>query len=354
MLSGSPTRVIPMLIQEREEIPSEQQIFLIEQPGQGRYQTRNVPVLHNGEVLCRTVALGLCGSDHRVWQGIMPAVSYPRVPGHEVVAQVVEDPQCKYTGMFVTVNPYKNCHACLACQSNKPNACQNNQTLGVQRDGLAQEYFTIDYEHLLGLPVDHVQDARRFYLVEPLAVALHAVERLGRVAGCTCLVAGYGNIGKLITRHLRAQGASVIAVDRAMQEERLDGVTYLCNRELNNVDIIGELNVLTGEYGVQVAVEAAGAGQMVDLCLRTVGFGGRVLLIGHSQDVMGLRGSDVVFKELDIIASRNATRANFREAISLLRLNPKWYQLPEVHYPKEQLAQAFSEPHKKKVVIDYA
>lgn len=353
MFSGSPTRVIPLVLQRQVEIPGEQQVFLIEQPGQGRYQTQTVPVPHSGEVLCQTLALGLCGSDHRAWQGTMPAVQYPRVPGHEAVARVVDDPIGKYTGMFVVINPYKNCGVCTACVHNKPNACRANQTLGVQRDGLARAYFTIDHERILGVPVDHEQDARRFYLVEPLAVAIHAVERLGNVAGCTCLVAGYGTIGKLLARHLRASGATVIVVDRARQEERLNGVTYLCNQELSNVDLLAELATLVGRQGVDVTLEAAGAGQMVDLCLRAVDFGGRVLLIGHSQDVIGLRGSDVVFKELNIIASRNATRLNFREAISLLRLNPQWYQIPEKHYPADQMVQAFEEPQTEKVVIDH-
>ena len=101
-----------------------------------------MPSPGKGEVLLRIIYVGFCGSDLSTYQGRNPLVQYPRVPGHEISAVIEErgsDVPNQFTiGENVTVVPYTSCGKCVSCRRGRKNACVNNQTLGVQRDGAMQ------------------------------------------------------------------------------------------------------------------------------------------------------------------------------------------------------------------------
>jgi phosphatidate cytidylyltransferase len=97
--------------------------------------------------LLQTRLIGLCGTDLSTFRGKNPLVEYPRIPGHEIAATIVETgakvPSELRPGMNVTVYPNTACGKCASCKRGRTNACKFNQTLGVQRDGAMREYFTI-------------------------------------------------------------------------------------------------------------------------------------------------------------------------------------------------------------------
>ncbi|NUP98240.1 MAG: alcohol dehydrogenase catalytic domain-containing protein, partial [Armatimonadetes bacterium] len=171
--------------------------FFITAPGQTGYGQVAEPALQPDEVLLRPRVLGFCGSDLNTWRGRNPLVQYPRIPGHEIGA-VIETvgqavPADLRPGQMVTVSPYSNCGQCPACRQQRPNACRNNQTLGVQRDGALTELLAVPWQRVvpttkLGLV--------ELALVEPLTIGFHAVAR-GRVtAGETVAVLGPSGSGK--------------------------------------------------------------------------------------------------------------------------------------------------------------
>ncbi len=103
-----------------------------------------------GEVLLKIHYVGFCGSDLNTYLGRNPMVRMPVIPGHEVGAVieacgegVTADLQ---EGMTVTLNPYTNCGHCASCRNGRVNACEHNETLGVQRNGVMQEYAVIAAE----------------------------------------------------------------------------------------------------------------------------------------------------------------------------------------------------------------
>jgi L-galactonate 5-dehydrogenase len=112
--------------------------FVITGPFQGEFSDEPCPTPTAGEALCRPICIGLCGTDRLIFAGAMPAATFPRVPCHEVVAEVLEDRSERRLapGTLVCVDPYKNCGVCHACRAGRPNCCRQNQTLGVQRDGI--------------------------------------------------------------------------------------------------------------------------------------------------------------------------------------------------------------------------
>ena len=106
----------------------------------------------SGGVLLKVEMVGLCGSDLNSFRGNNPMVSYPRIPGHEISATVVEGSAKYHVGTRVTVSPYTNCGHCPACKSGRINACQYNETLGVQRDGALAEWLRLPEDKLYTSP----------------------------------------------------------------------------------------------------------------------------------------------------------------------------------------------------------
>ena len=119
----------------------------ISEPGQTAIVDRAEPALSAGEVLLQVKVIGYCGSDLNTFRGLNPLVAYPRIPGHEIGAVIVERgagvPAEWAAGLEVTLSPYTHCGECAACRQDRFNCCRNNQTLGVQRDGALTEYLSL-------------------------------------------------------------------------------------------------------------------------------------------------------------------------------------------------------------------
>ncbi len=277
------------------------------------------PVPGPGEVLLKIKYVGFCGSDLSTYLGKNPMVSYPRIPGHEIAAVIdcvgpdVPDNFC--TGQKLTVIPYTHCGNCVSCKRGRYNACENNQTLGVQRDGAMAEFITIAWEKLLPAPaLTEIELA----LTEPLTVGFHAVDRGSVDSSDIVMVIGCGMIGAGAILGAAKRNAKVIAVD--IDDEKLStamaiGATYAINSAKTNLhDEIQ--NILTGG-APDVVVEAVGNPATYKVAIEEVAFSGRVVCIGYAKNDINFTTKLWVQKELDISGSRNATPENFREVISM-------------------------------------
>src|SRR5688572_26091112 len=188
--------------------------FFITAPGECAIGEVAIPTPGPDEVLLRTRLVGLCGSDLNTFRGKNPMVTYPRIPGHEIAA-TIEDagpdvPGHLHPGLDVTVSPYTSCGQCASCLRSRPNACQSNQTLGVQRDGAMTSYFVTPWRKIY---ISEGLSLRELSLVEPLSVGFHAAAR-GRVSSSdTVLVLGCGAVGLGAIAAAAFAGAKVIACD---------------------------------------------------------------------------------------------------------------------------------------------
>ncbi len=295
------------------------QALRIESPGHWAFADVPRPEPREGEVLLQIKRIGYCGSDLSTFRGANPLVQYPRIPGHEIAAVVAGIargvPETIQVGAATAVLPYTACGECASCRAGRTNACQHNQTLGVQRDGALTEYIAVPWQKLrlasLSLP--------ELALVEPLSVGFHAAAR-GRVGlGDTVLVLGCGMIGLGAIAGAAARGATVIAADVAAAKlglARKSGAAHVIDSSTENLH--GRLVELTGGHGPAVVIEAVGSPATYVAAVEEVAFAGRVVYIGYGKAPVSYETKLFVLKELDILGSRNATDDDFDAVIRLL------------------------------------
>ena len=295
--------------------------FLIEKPEVFRFGNAEMPTAGPGEVLLKIERIGLCGSDLTTWRGLNPMVSYPRIPGHEIAATIAETgagvPEHLTPGLLVTVIPYTTCGKCPSCRAGRFNACQFNQTLGVQRDGALTEYLVVPWQKVL---YSEKLTAQEHALVEPLSVGFHAVER-GRVTDAdTVAVFGAGMIGLgAIAGAALRKRARVIAIDLDNQKlalARRAGAAEVINSRDENLH--ERLLQLTGGDGPGVVIEAVGTAETFVAAVNEVSFSGRVVYIGYAKSPVAYETKYFVMKELDILGSRNALAGDFQNVIQVL------------------------------------
>jgi 2-desacetyl-2-hydroxyethyl bacteriochlorophyllide A dehydrogenase len=274
-----------------------------------------------GEALVRVHRVGICGTDLHAFAGRQNFFDYPRIIGHELGAEIValgpmEDDLGLAVGDYCAVEPYLNDGVCIACRRGKYNCCVNMKVLGVQTDGGMRELLTVPVEKLHKsetLPLDHLA------LVEMLSVGAHAVRRAELEPGENVLVIGAGPIGLSVVQFARASGANVIVME--VSERRLE----FC-RQQSGVDLcidgkddpLPRLQaILSGDLPTAV-FDATGNAKSMMKAFNYVAHGGKLIFVGHV-------GADITFHdphfhshEMTLIASRNATGADFEWVIDTL------------------------------------
>ncbi len=279
------------------------------------------PVPAADEVLVRLEYVGFCGSDLNTYMGRNPMVKLPVIPGHEigaVVEKVGESvPDIIKPGMTVTVNPYTNCGKCPSCRNGRVNACQFNETLGVQRNGAMRERMVLPWTKII--PAEGI-DVRTCALIEPMSVGFHAVSRADVTDLDTVMVIGCGMVGLGAVVRSALRGAAVIAAD--IDDEKLAlarqmGATYTVNTMTE--DVHAKLQEITAGMGPDVVIEAVGNPHTYRMAVDEVAFTGRVICIGYANSEVSFQTKLFVQKELDIRGSRNALPADFRAVIKYMQ-----------------------------------
>ena len=287
--------------------------------GERQMQVVDVPEqeMKAGDVMIRLQYVGFCGSDLSTYLGRNPMVKLPVIPGHEVGAVIEavgsEVPEGLKPGMVVTVNPYTNCGKCASCRNGRPNACQHNETLGVQRNGSMRERLVLPWEKVIPAGL---LTPRECALVEPMSVGFHAVDRAQVTDSDVVLVIGCGMVGMGAVVRSALRGATVIAADiddEKLQLAREMGASYTLNTKTDDVN--ARLLEMTSGFGPDVVIEAVGSTPTYQMAVDVVAFTGRVVCIGYAKSEVSFQTKYFVQKELDIRGSRNALPQDFRAVI---------------------------------------
>lgn len=256
-----------------------------------------------------TVAMryaGICGTDLHVAQGHFDTrVPAGTVLGHEGSGRIVAvgaDVAGLAPGDPVVVHPVVACGRCRSCRLDRPQTCARLVVLGLDRDGCMQPSWVVPAELVLRLPAD--LDLRHAALIEPLAVAVHDVNRAGVGSGHRVLVVGAGPVGLLVGLTCLAAGAEVATID-------VDPVRQAA------ADSLG-LNRAPREDGFDVVFEVSGSQDGLDGAVAAAAAGGTVVVVGIHAERRLIDAHRIYGQELSVLGARLHSRADFERAIELL------------------------------------
>ena len=319
------------------------QVVRLHGVGDLRLHDEPLPEPGAGDVLVRVTAVGICGSDlHWLSQAGIgnERLSRPLVLCHEFAGMIDSGER---RGQRVAVDPSVPCGACELCRKGHPNLCTTQHFAGQgSEDGALREYLAWPSRCLHPLP-DSLSDADGAML-EPLGVAIHAVD-LGHLrTGMTVAVFGSGPIGLLILRLVRTMGAArLIATDTL--PHRLEAARLLAKAELFQADggrEAGEIVAATGGRGVDVAFETAGDNDAVEAAVASLKPGGCLVLVGiPADDRTAFSASIARRKGLTIKLSRRMKHA-YPRAIHLVETGEVDVRSLVTHrFPLAQFDRAF-------------
>ncbi|MCG7384808.1 zinc-binding alcohol dehydrogenase family protein [Paenibacillus sp. ACRRY] len=264
--------------------------------------------------------IGICGTDLHAYKGNQPFFTYPRILGHEL-SGIIDDIGPNTAGLQVgdqvSIIPYLHCGHCIACRTGKTNCCASMQVMGVHVDGGMRERISVPVSHLIkaeGLTLDETA------MVEPLSIGAHAVRRAGVQPGEQVIVIGAGPIGLGVMAFAKQAGARVIAIDRNLDRLELSRTWAGADVVIQATDQVVEraAEVTEGDYATAV-FDATGNVQSMNEAIRYVAHGGQLIYVGLVKADITFHDPEFHKREMSILGSRNATRADFEQVISTLR-----------------------------------
>lgn len=291
------------------------------------------------EILLEVKAAGICGSDiPRVYQN--GTYSFPTVIGHEfsgIVAETGADVDRNWIGKRVGVFPLIPCGKCAPCRKKQYEMCRSYSYLGSRRDGGFAEYVAVPVSNLIELPENVSFEAAA--MLEPMAVAVHAMRRVVPGAADTVVVCGLGTIGLLILMFLKEAGVENILMignkesqKQAVLKMGFKKDNYCDSREQDTGEWLLER---TGNTGADVFFECVGKNETLAESIKCTAPGGKVMPVGNPFSDMVLE-RDVYWKilrnQLTVTGTWNSTFTQEPE--------DDW------HYVLDRISQGRIEPEK--------
>ncbi len=331
-------------------------------PGQIDIHETGAPAPGAGEVLLRIQRIGVCGSDIHVYHGKHPLTSYPVVQGHEFSA-TLEALGPGVTGLKpgakVTSMPQIVCGECAPCRRGDYHICDHLKVQGFQAPGCAQELWVTSAEKIVPLPETFTFEQGA--LVEPAAVAVHAVGRAGPLEGRRVAVLGAGPIGNLVAQAARCSGAQVLITD--LSDYRLD-IARQCGLEGTSsarTETLAQASArLFGEAGFDVAFECVGVEATMNAAVASIQKGGTIIVVGVFGDQPRLNLALVQDRELNLRGTLMYRRPDYERAVEMIASGGiQTGPLVTKHFPLDDYLEAYRFIEKfgeksMKVIIDVA
>jgi L-iditol 2-dehydrogenase len=290
-------------------------------PGVIEFNEAPEPVPGKGEVLIRIQRIGVCGSDVHVWHGKHPYTSYPVVQGHEysaVVEAVGEGVQDIKIGSKVTATPQEVCGKCQPCKRGDYHICDELKVQGFQAPGVAQDLFVTTADKIVPLPdsFSYEQGA----LVEPVSVAVHAVNRAGSVKDKNVVVLGGGPIGNLVAQTAQAQGANVIITDLSDFRLAIAEKCKLLNTSNPNIESLAAASQrVFGNEGYDIAFECVGVESTMTEAVESIQKGGIIIVVGVFAEKAHIDLGLVQDRELRLVGTLMYQYDDYLKAVQLIK-----------------------------------
>ena len=294
---------------------------MVTSPGKVEFRERSLPEMGPKDVLVQVKAAAICGSDLHIFKGLHPSATPPVSIGHEAAGQIIatgKEVTRHRNGNRVTIEPILTCGECEYCRRGDYHLCTNVSFQYRKGQGAFAPYFVASEDRVFELPEDlsYAEGA----LIEPLAVALHAVKKSGLRVGQACAVFGAGAIGQLTTMlATRLTGGPVFVSDVnpfRLRKAAGTGARVINSLEANPVEVIFEE---TRQMGVDRSFEAVGLEVTLLQALKALRKGGTATLIGiFEKPEVALPINMFVQREISLTASQGYCW-DFQDSIVLLR-----------------------------------
>jgi len=267
-----------------------------------------VPEIGPDEALVATRTCGICGTDLHILAGHGYVPPLPHILGHEpagVVERVGREVTHLREGDHVVPHLFFHCGRCRYCRSGSEQQCADLKgILGVLAPGAFAEFFKIPGRNLFRLH-DQVPFDVGGLIADAVVTALHAVKRSGLERGDTAVVVGAGGVGQAVIQILHAQGVSVAATDRSPEKLKI-------------AMEMGAVPLDPAGPRADCVFNCAGSAESMRASANYVMRCGRIVVIGEEPEPIPLDTIEIAQQELEIIGSRNGTRADMQEAIHLV------------------------------------
>jgi L-iditol 2-dehydrogenase len=315
------------------------------EPGKVVIHSIMQPSPQQGEVLLKIQRIGICGSDVHVFHGRHPLTPYPVVQGHEFSA-TIESVGPGVVGFkkgdAVTALPQITCGTCSACKRGAEHICDTLRVQGFQAPGCAQEYWTTDASQVVLLPEGFNYDMGA--MVEPTAVGIHAIRRIGGVHNKRVLVVGAGPIGNLMAQCAMAEGAEKVLISD-VGTHRLD-IARACGLEHTHSATTETLKDAAervfGAESYDVVFECAGTEAALTPAIAHMQKGGTLVVVAVYATPAKVDMTLVQDRELSIVGSLMYQRVDYEKAIAHMHAgNINITPLLSSRFPLEKYAEAY-------------
>lgn len=293
--------------------------MVLKAPGKLALDQVALPAPAAGQVLVRITHTGLCGTDLKIYQGVI-RVHYPRIMGHEVIGEVVSGETAAgiRPGDRVIIDPMLFCGVCFHCRAGQTNLCPNGAFIGRDADGGFAEYAAVPVSHVFKLP-DAVA-SHTAPLIQVATTCLHAQRQMPLFLGESVAVLGLGVSGQLHVQLAKARGAgTVIGISRSpfkCETARMLGADLTITPGKTAVD---QMLGAPGGRGADIVIECTGVIESLADAIRMARPGGRILLFGIMSATEGaIPFYDLYFKELTLINARASKPEDFAGMLDLV------------------------------------
>lgn len=291
-------------------------------PGEIIFREIENPIPAAGEVVVKIMRIGVCGSDIHVWHGKHPFTSYPVTQGHEVSGEITalgEGVTGLSVGQKVTIQPQVVCGKCYPCRHGKYNLCEELKVMGFQTTGVASEYFAVDAAKVTLLPESMSFDEGA--MIEPLAVAVHAVRKFGDMQGMRVAVLGAGPIGILVAQAAKGMGAESVLItdvsDVRLEKAKECGVDFCVNTK--SVDFGAALVDAFGPDKADVIYDCAGNDVTMGQAIQYARKGSTIILVAVFSGLAKVDLAVLNDHELDLNTTMMYRNEDYLKAIELVR-----------------------------------
>lgn len=292
------------------------------EPGKILFKEIPLPEPGENEVLIKIMRIGICGSDIHVYHGKHPFTTYPVTQGHEVSGSIEKlgpGVTGHRIGDRVTIQPQVVCGKCYSCTHGQYHICNELKVMGFQTTGMASEYFVCDAQRVLKLP--DTMSFEEGAMIEPMAVACHALGRAENLEGKKVLVMGAGPIGNLVGQTAKALGAKAVMITdlsdfRLGLAKKVD-IDYSVNP--SNQNLSREIAGVFGPDKADLILECVGANATIDAAISNARKGTDIVMVGVFGDKPSVDMGLLQDRELRLIGTLMYQTADYLKGIELVQ-----------------------------------